>query len=110
MSVCLSVCLSVRGLTPPWDFDQEGRQYTRRVGISCPSKGKVFEFAFDQPSGRYWPETGHHWKKTAKKGLFLEVFGTFDTLSDKLCNQNVKGKKKVMRYTLLVSFRIFGLT
>ena len=36
----------------------------------------------DQLSGRYWPESGHDWKKPAKNGIFSEVFGIFDTLSD----------------------------
>ena len=38
----------------------------------------------DQLSGRYCPETGHDWKKPAKNGIFSEVFGIFDTLSDKV--------------------------
>ena len=36
----------------------------------------------DQLSGRYCPKTGHDWKKPAKNGLLLEVFGTFDPLPD----------------------------
>ena len=86
----MSVCLSVRELNPPWIFDQEDQQYTRRVGISCPSKGKVLEFSFDQRFGHYCPETGHGWKKPAKIGLFLEVFGMFNSLSDTVFIQNFK--------------------
>ena len=33
---------------------------------------------------------GVRWKKTAKNGLFLEVFRTFNTLTDKVFNPNFK--------------------
>ena len=48
-------------------------------------------------------------EKAGQNGLFLEVFGTFDPLPDALFNQNFKGRKKAMRYTLLTGFRKFGL-
>ena len=44
----------------------------------------------DQPSGRYWPETGHDWKKPAKNALFLQVFGIFDALPYSLFIPNFK--------------------
>ena len=70
----MSVCLSVRSLSPPWVFDQESRQYTRRVGISCHSKGKLLQFSFDQLSGRYCPETGHWQKKSGQKWPIFRGF------------------------------------
>ena len=36
----------------------------------------------DQPSGRYWPESGRNSEKTFKNGLFFNVFGLFDILCD----------------------------
>ena len=63
----------------------------------------------DQLSGRYCPETGRDWKKPAKNRLFLELFATFHTLSDTVFILNFKRRYTLMKYTLLVSFRKFGL-
>ena len=75
MSVCLSVCLSVYYLST-FMGPKVGRHiiYGKKqnllrmvlVHIRNPS---------DQPSGRYWPESGRNWKKSFKNALFFKVFG-----------------------------------
>ena len=40
--------------------------------------------------GHQTVRNGVRWKKTAKNGLFLEVFRTFDTLTDTVFNPNFK--------------------
>ena len=54
------------------------------------------EFMFFCPVRHYFGHQavryGVRWKKTAKNGLFLEFFGTFDTLSDTVLNPNFKRK------------------
>ena len=77
-------------LTPPREIHQYGRIiYQSKQNLS----GKdyfVKRNLFGEVSGRYCPETGHDWKKTAKNGLFLEVFGIFDPLPDKPFIPNFK--------------------
>ena len=44
----------------------------------------------DQPSGRYWPESGRNWEKTLKNDLFFKVFGKFIILPYILWYRNFK--------------------
>ena len=93
MFVCLCVCLFVC-LCVCLNFNSSWGKRAIYVRFSL----NVYKFTrecillrnnfSDRPSGRYWPESGHGWKKTAKNGLFFYVFGNFDPLPDKIFIQN----------------------
>jgi len=71
--VCLFVCLSVGYVTTFSNLDkyrhiiyESNRNFNAQVLIYISSPD-------DQPSGRYWTETGQRWKKMIKNRRFLTI-------------------------------------
>ena len=74
MSVCLFVCMLQYYFWANKDTTMcyiSIDSYAIRLGIFLKSAMS------DQLSGRYWPESGHDWKKPAKNSLFLEDLTPF---------------------------------
>ena len=104
MFVCLSVCLYVNYI-----LGDEGRWGKSVNGDSWAIyQGRSSLCFFNRSS--IIPDTRlSGGEKGGQNGLFLEVFGKFDPLPERVFNPNFKRRQKVMRYTLLGSFRKFGL-
>ena len=84
MYVCMRVCICVCRSFTTQQTGLSERENLQKTGNLCCSVFILEKNLSAQLSGRYWPESGHDWKKPAKNGLFLEVFGIFNALPDEV--------------------------